>query len=132
MSPNLEPRRATIPLSSVDGTIYIDAVTQSSVLGSGHIEGGAKGIYVSLRELRDAVDVAISRLYPTETPEDLGYCMAGVQVVAAGISRPSAPMIVIFEVDDYDCDSPRQCVVLAGAMLDEDPRTVSDAIEVRG
>lgn len=123
-TPLLKPSSSKIPLGSVDGTIYLDAVATSNVIGAGHIEGGAKGIHFSLRELRDAIDVAISRIHPTEDRNDLGFCMAGVQIVARD-SR-TAPMLVLF--DDDDRDGVRQCVVIAGAVPVDDPRTVHDAI----
>lgn len=125
---HLNPVATKILLGSVDGTIYLDAVAPSNVIGAGHIEGGAKGIHISLRELRDAIDVAIARIHPTEDRKDLGYCMAGIQIVAR--NSETAPMLVLF--DDDDRDAVRQCVVIAGAVPTDDPRTVHDAIAAEG
>ena len=126
----LLPRKtaSAIPLSSVQGIIHIDAVAPSSVVGAGSLTGGCPGVRFDLYFLRDAVDAAIARLYPGETPEDLGHCPVDLQVVRSEY-QGNAPLLVI--------TSPkgglRQCVTLAGIVVDgADPRTVQDAIAARG
>lgn len=85
MTPDLEPRAraALIRCEGVSGAIYVDAVARSNVVGAGAISGGCLGVRFGLRYLRDAIAAAITRLYPAEDWEDLGYCPVDLQVVCS-------------------------------------------------
>jgi len=132
MTPGLEPRAraALIRCEGVSGAIYVDAVARSNVVGAGAISGGCLGVRFGLQYLRDAIDAAIARLYPTEDREDLGYCPVDLQVVCSE-HQNAAPLLVITS-PERSADGLRQCVIVSGVLVDEaDPRTVRDTIEAR-
>jgi hypothetical protein len=113
--PTLKPCTATIPLSSVPGKINVEA-TLSPEIATGTIEGGVKGVTFNLHLLRRAIDVAIDQLYYD----------VDLQVVSA----PGVPLMLVLS-EESCADGPRKCVVLAGKIPEDGPRTPRDAVEAR-
>ena len=131
---DLHPFDRSLPLTTVEGSIHIEAAAQSNIIGAGTLSGGCQGVRYSLVYLREAIDAAIARLYPLADPESPGGpCPADLQIVHPnfGICGPTAPMLLI--VGPRDDSMERPCVAVAGIIPDLDnPRTVRDAVEARG
>jgi len=130
---DLHPFDRSLPLTTVEGSIHIEAAAQSYIIGVGTLSGGCQGVRYSLVYLREAIDAAIARLYPLADPESPGPCPADLQIVHPnfGVHGPTAPMLLIVGPREGGEDVP--CVVVAGIIPDLDnPRIVRDAIAARG
>lgn len=122
--PVLKPCEATINLHSVPGIITVDGMLDTAV-AVGLLRGGAPGVWIDLRKLRAAIDVAISRIYPNTSKT--APCGATLQVATQ--SEEAVPMLIIS--GDYDTGQVRQCVVIAGMIHYEEQSRIDDVIKKR-
>lgn len=122
--PVLKPCEATIRLHSVSGVITVDGMLDTAV-AVGVLSGGAPGVWIDLRKLRAAIDVAISRIYPNVSKT--APCGATLQVATQ--SEEAVPMLIIS--GDYDTGQVRQCVVIAGVIHCEEQSKIEDIIKER-
>ena len=122
--PVLKPCEATINLHSVPGVITVDGMLDTAV-AVGVLRGGAPGVWIDLRKLRAAIDVAISRIYPN-TPKT-APCGATLQVATQ--SEEGVPMLIL--AGEHDTEQLRQCVVVAGVIHCEEQSKIEDIIKER-
>jgi hypothetical protein len=109
MRSDLRSIKAKIPLPS-GGEISLDLIDNTNTIGIGTLDDQdlscMKGTQFSLRQLQDAIRVAITQLYPGEMPYDLGTCLAEIQIAT---TNEGVPLLIMTAPPAEGL-----CVVIAG------------------